>query len=264
MRKKNGYAIPAFNIVNLDMIIAAISAAEAESSSVIIEYTEADDKRIPIEIIGFFGKKLAEQSKVDVCLHFDHGTSTTGIERAIASGFSSVMIDSSELSFEENIKITREIVEMCHSRNISVEGELGKIESGDENFTQVNLVKEFVDRTKIDALAISFGTEHGVYKNEPEIKIDLVSSISELTSVPLVMHGGSGLPRELYYEVISRGVVKINYYSAMSNKVLNKVIGILNNEIPENERYLQNFVDLELKYFKEEMQDIIKLFRKEK
>lgn len=262
--KRNKEAIPAFNVVNCEMIIAAIRASEKEQSPIIIEYTEGDDKRLSIEIIGRFASNLAKKSSVPICVHFDHGVTKEGIKRAIDNGFSSVMIDASNNNLEDNIKITKSVVDYCKPLGISVEAELGRIQHGKQNYTDIEQVKEFVERTNIDALAISFGTEHGVYKQKPDINYELVRKVSEITEVPLVMHGGSGLSEEVYHNVINSGVAKINYYSAMSNKVLNKILITLSENFEPNNLYLQDFVDLELKLFEDEMKKVIKLFKNKK
>ncbi|MBG9986356.1 class II fructose-bisphosphate aldolase [Facklamia sp. DSM 111018] len=258
--RKNNVAVPAFNVVKFEMIIAAISAAELEKSPIIIEYTEGDDKRISLELIGKFANYLANKSPIPICVHLDHGMTFDAIKRAVDSGYTSVMIDASSLSFETNISEAQKIVNHCKPLGISVEAELGRIEKGLENYTDLSLVKRFVEETDIDALAISFGTEHGVYKKEPQLDYDLINKVCCEVSIPLVMHGGSGINREVYINVIKNGVSKINYYSAMSNKVLNKIINKLETDFEIDNRYLQDFVDMELTYFIEEMREVIKLF----
>src|SRR5699024_9623161 len=142
------------------------------------------------------------------------------IVRAIKSGYSSVMFDGSALAFEDNIEQTKRVVDLAHSLGISVEAELGTIESGEQHYTDVKLVEEFTGKTGVDALAISIGTEHGVYNHKPVVDVGRIEAIEKVTATPLVMHGGSGLDPEIYPRVIQAGISKINYYSAMSNKVL--------------------------------------------
>lgn len=259
--KKNNYAIPALNVVNFDMIVAAVRAAEKEQSPIIIEYTENDDNRLPLEYIGKFANQLANDSDIPICVHLDHGNTLEGIIRAIKSGFSSVMYDGSVYSYEDNLKNTKEIVRIANSVGISVEAELGSIKSGRNNFTDPKVVNEFTKETGISALAISFGTEHGVYKNKPFIDLERLKEINTVTDVPLVMHGGSGLDTEVYKKVIDNGISKINYYSAMSNRVTNKIILELRQKNENKDIYLQDLVDLELDYFEDEMRSIIKVFQ---
>lgn len=165
---------------------------------------------------------VAKRAKVKVCVHLDHGTSFEMIKKAIEIGFTSIMIDASSLEFEDNIKLTKKVVSMCHPLNISVEGEIGRIKSLDDAsdneyyYTKASEAKEFVRQTNVDALAIAFGTQHGFYKEKPELKIDVIKNIKKVVNIPLVMHGGSGLSDEQFRECIKAGIRKINYYSYMS------------------------------------------------
>lgn len=261
--QQNNYAVPGFNVVNLEMIISAVKAAEKEKSPIIIEYTEGDDSRIPLEYIGQFASCLAKKSEVPICVHLDHGNTLTAILRAIKSGYSSVMYDGSALDYHENVKNTQKVVEIAKSIGVSVEAELGKIGPGQDHYTDPELVKDFTEKTGISALAVAIGTEHGVYKGKPKVDLDRLSDINEKTNTPLVMHGGSGLAEEIYGKVIDRGVAKINYYSAMSNKIINRIMSDLQETSRSKSVYLQDAVDLELRYFEEEMRKVIKLFRKQ-
>lgn len=259
---QNNYAVPGFNVVNLEMIMSAVRAAEAEKSPIIIEYTEDDGARIPLEYIGQFASCLAKKSDIPICVHLDHGNSLRGIMSAIKSGYSSVMYDGASLSFEENVKNTKRIVEVAKSIGVSVEAELGQIGPGEDNYTDPSLVEDFTKDTGISALAVAIGTEHGVYKNKPKVDLKRLEDIKKETETPLVMHGGSGLDTETYEKAIDIGVAKINYYSAMSNKVTKRILNELQSASEHHEIYLQDSVDLELKYFEEEMKKTIRLFRK--
>ncbi|MDN6391752.1 MAG: class II fructose-bisphosphate aldolase [Lactococcus lactis] len=259
---QNNYAVPGFNVVNLEMIISAVKAAEKEQSPIIIEYTENDDSRIPLEYIGQFASCLAKASDTPICVHLDHGNTLKGIMRAIKNGYSSVMYDGANLSYQENVKNTQKIVEIAKSIGVSVEAELGQIGPGEDNYTDPSLVKDFTKSTGISALAVAIGTEHGVYKNKPKVDLKRLKEIREKTATPLVMHGGSGLDTKTYEKAIDIGVSKINYYSAMSNKVTEKIVNNLQSTRGQHEIYLQDSVDLELEYFEEEMKKIIRLFRR--
>ena len=145
-------------------------------------------------------------------------------------GFTSVMIDYSTKDYEDNVLGTRRVVDMAHARGVDVESELGRLpqrEGGAEDegareqrpedlYTPIDLVADYLDRTKVDALAIAFGTAHGIYKTKPVLNMDVISAVREITDIPLVMHGGSGISHDEYREVIRRGVGKINYYSYMA------------------------------------------------
>jgi len=259
---QNNYAVPGFNVVNLEMIMSAVRAAEAEKSPIIIEYTEDDGARIPLEYIGQFASCLAKKSDIPICVHLDHGNSLRAIMSAIKSGYSSVMYDGASLSFEENVKNTKRIVEVAKSIGVSVEAELGQIGPGEDNYTDPSLVEDFTKDTGISALAVAIGTEHGVYKNKPKVDLKRLEDIKKETETPLVMHGGSGLDTETYEKAIDIGVSKINYYSAMSSKVTKRILNELQSASEHHEIYLQDSVDLELKYFEEEMKKTIRLFRK--
>lgn len=259
--KKGKYAIPAFNVVSFEMIIAAIEAAEALQIPIIIEYTEDDGKRIPLEYIGHFASTLAKDASVPICVHLDHGRTFSGIVKAIKSGYSSVMFDGSALAFEDNIEQTKHVVNIAHALGVSVEAELGTIESGEQHYTDVKLVDTFTRKTGVDALAISIGTEHGVYSHKPEIDVNRIEEIATVTKTPLVMHGGSGLDPAIYPRVIQAGISKINYYSAMSNKVLTQIMKDLKEKQKQENIYLQDFIDLELAYFTNEMKAVIQQFR---
>ncbi|MDN6731116.1 MAG: class II fructose-bisphosphate aldolase [Tetragenococcus koreensis] len=221
---QNNYAVPGFNVVNLEMIMSAVRAAEAEKSPIIIEYTEDDGARIPLEYIGQFASCLAKKSDIPICVHLDHGNSLSAIMSAIKSGYSSVMYDGASLSFEENVKNTKRIVEVAKSIGVSVEAELGQIGPGEDNYTDPSLVEDFTKDTGISALAVAIETEHGVYKNKSKVDLKRLEDIKKETETPLVMHGGSGLDTETYEKAIDIGVAKINYYSAMSNKVTKRIL----------------------------------------
>jgi fructose-bisphosphate aldolase class II len=171
--------------------------------------------------------ELAKRSSVKVCVHLDHGEDEEYCKRAIAIGFTSIMIDFSTLPYEENLTRTAEMVKYAHAHGVDVEAELGALpqrEGGGESavsdpselYTKPELVPDFIGRTNIDALAIAFGTAHGIYKSKPVLNMDIITKVREKTDIPLVMHGGSGISHDEYRKVISLGIDKINYYSYMA------------------------------------------------
>ena len=171
-----------------------------------------------------FLRRLAEDASVPVCIHLDHATNLEIIQRAVRCGFSSVMIDASDKSFEENIAATAEVVGICKPLGISVESELGHV-SGNEGmyaddtgvYTEVESAKEFVDRTGVDALAVAIGTIHGVYKSTPVLSFDRCAQIKSATNnLPLVIHGGSGLSDEDFRKVIAAGINKVNIFTDLT------------------------------------------------
>ncbi|MEO1769575.1 class II fructose-bisphosphate aldolase [Candidatus Enterococcus ferrettii] len=223
-------AIAAFNVPNLEMVRAAISAAEQLNLPVILQHAEGHDSLIPLEEIGPIMLQYAKQSKVPVVVHLDHGKSFAAIVRAMKLGFTSVMIDASDLPFEENIARTKEIVKIAHSLGVSVEAELGHVFTSslgggegrvpDDNeignidiYTDPAQAKQFVAATGVDCLAIAFGTVHGIYLNEPKLDLNRVEEVYKEVGIPLVMHGGSGVSAADYQRAIDKGIAKINYYT---------------------------------------------------
>ena len=224
--KKRNIAVGNFNTPNLECLIAVLDAAEELDVPVIIAHAQCHEAVAPIDRIGPVMVELAKRSKVKVCVHLDHGEDFEYCKRAMEIGFTSVMIDYSTLSYDENVKGTREVVDYAHAHGVDVEAELGALpqREGGESvaidpsalYTKPALVPDFLEKTGIDALAIAFGTAHGIYKTKPVLNMDIITKVREYTDLPLVMHGGSGISPEEYREVIRRGVGKINYYSYMS------------------------------------------------
>lgn len=225
--KNRNIAIGSFNTPNLECLLAVLDSAEQLNVPVIIAHAQCHEEVAPLDKIGPVMVELAKRSKVKVCVHLDHGEDIEYCKRAMDLGFTSVMIDYSTLPYEENVKGTKEVVDYAHSRGVEVEAELGALpqrEGGGESsalnpldlYTKPHLVPDFVAKTGVDALAIAFGTAHGIYKTKPVLNTDIIVKVRELTDLPLVMHGGSGISPEQYREVISLGIGKINYYSYMS------------------------------------------------
>lgn len=218
----NNCAIGMFNATGLDSIKAIIEAAEELNTPVILAHAEVHNIYNDISLIGPIMLDVAKRAKVKVCVHLDHGTSIEMIKKAIEIGFTSIMMDASSLEFKDNIKLTKKVVSMCHPLNISVEGEIGRIASLDNTsskeyyYTKESEAESFVKETGVDALAIAFGTQHGFYKEKPELKIDVIKNVKKVVNIPLVMHGGSGLSEEQFKNCIDAGIRKINYYSYMS------------------------------------------------
>ncbi len=225
--KKRKIAVGAFNTPNLECLLAVLGAAEKKNVPVIISHAQLHESVAPIEKIGPVMLELAKRSKVDVCVHLDHGEDFGYCKKAIALGFTSVMIDCSAKPYEENAEATHEVAEYAHTHGVDVEAELGRLpnrEGGagatenrpEDLYTDAELVPDYLKRTGVDALAIAFGTAHGIYKVKPVLNMEIISKVREKTDIPLVMHGGSGISAEEYREVIRRGINKINYYTYMS------------------------------------------------
>lgn len=210
-----GYAVGAFNVENLEMIQAVISAAEKENSPVIIQTTPGTLSYAPPEAFAGAVRALAEESAVPVALHLDHGNSFELAARCAKAGYSSIMIDGSLLPFEENVSLSESVVKEVAP--LPVEAELGTVggkedtHSAGVSYTDPAQAAEFVGRTGIDSFAPAIGTAHGVYKAEPKLNLALLEEISSAVAVPLVLHGTSGVPDETVKECIKRGICKINY-----------------------------------------------------
>lgn len=225
--RKQNIAVGSFNTPNLECLIAVLDAAEELKVPVIISHAQCHESVAPLDKIGPVMVELAKRSCVKVCVHLDHGEDFEYCKRAIDLGFTSVMIDYSTLSYNQNVKGTKEVVDYAHAHGVDVEAELGALpqrEGGGESvtadpsdlYTKPALVPDFLANTGIDALAIAFGTAHGIYKTKPVLNMDIITKVREYTDLPLVMHGGSGISHEEYRELIARGIDKINYYSYMS------------------------------------------------
>lgn len=224
--RNRGIAVGSFNTPNIESLIAVLEAAEKLDLPVIIAHAQCHESVMPLDRIAPCMVALARESSAKVCVHLDHGEDFDYIKRAIDHGFTSVMIDYSTLSYEDNLSGTKEVVEYAHAKGVDVEAELGALPQreggGDTNvrpedlYTRPELVEDFVGKTNVDALAIAFGTAHGIYKTRPILNFDIITEVAKKTSVPLVMHGGSGISHEEYKEVIRRGITKINYYTYMA------------------------------------------------
>ncbi len=201
---KEGYAVPAFNICNMESAQAVAEVAGEKNAPVIISVSEGAGKYAGYDYIHAIVETASKKYSNDIALHLDHGKSFEACKAAIDAGFSSVMIDGSHLSYEENIAVTKQVVDYAHARNVTVEAELGKIigtedmvHSDTESFTDPEEAKDFVSRTGVDSLAISIGTAHGVNKSikTPIIQYGVIENVHKaLPTLPLVAHGSSTVP----------------------------------------------------------------------
>lgn len=213
------YAVCAFNVENMEMIMAVISAAEEMNAPVIMQTTPSTVKYAGLDYFVENVKVAASRVKVPVAMHLDHGSSFELASKAYRAGYTSIMIDGSHEDFETNIKLSKSVADMCKASGIPVEAELGKVGGKEDDldggevdlYTDPLEAKEFVERTGVDSLAIGIGTAHGLYKGEPKIDLDRLSEIKKQVEVPLVLHGGSGIPDEIVKESIRRGICKVNY-----------------------------------------------------
>ena len=231
---ENGYAVSAFNIENMEMAQAVISAAEELEAPVIIQTTPSTVKYAPLNVYLEIVSELAKQTKVPVAIHLDHGDSFELAAKAIRAGYTSLMIDCSHLSFEDNVEATKRVVAMAKPNNIPVEAELGSIggkeddlDGGKGSYTNPASAREFVDRTGISSLAVAIGTAHGIYKNVPKLDIERLKNIREIVDIPLVLHGASGLSDKDIAECIKLGICKVNFATELRIAYSNGVKGML-------------------------------------
>lgn len=222
-------AVGSFNAPNLESLIAIVSAAEELDVPVIIQFAQCHEPWIPLSVIGPIMIEHAKAAKVPVCIHLDHGETLEYLQQALELGFTGIMYDGSVLPYEDNLKNTKLAVAMAVKYGASVEAELGSMGkresgagdgSGEEDDTKIytdpELAARFVADTGIDALACSFGTTHGIYLKKPKLDFGVVRNVRKRTgSIPVVMHGGSGVSREDFREAIRAGVRKVNYFTYM-------------------------------------------------
>lgn len=213
----NQYAVPHFNVCNLEMVQAVAAAAEERRSPVIfgIHGTEADYAGSE-NLAGLIRSEIGDR-RILAAIHLDHGSSVDQVLRSVRAGYTSVMFDGSTLPLEENLRITQEVVRIAHAVGVSSEAEVGTIGRRGEYGEEVEnphladpAAAELMAETGIDALAVAIGNAHGVYIAEPRLDLELLDEIRRRTSIPLVLHGGSGIPKGQVQAAISRGIAKFN------------------------------------------------------
>lgn len=231
--KKNQFAVPAFNIGSLEILKAVIEGAEELNAPVILEIHPTEIEYLT-DAFAETVKRMAYEAKVPVVIHLDHGGTKADIIRAINCGFTSVMIDGSTLSYEENVELTKEVSEIAHSVNVSVEGEIGTIgntglsfEGGTSEiiYADPRQAEDFIQRTNVDTLAVAIGTAHGLYPKDfkPKLNLDILREINNITDIPLVLHGGSGNPDEEIAAAAKLGICKVNISSDVKSVFFNAV-----------------------------------------
>ena len=215
---REGYAVPAFNIDNLESAMAVSEVMHEMRIPVIVQTIPRTLNYGGIAMYPAMMRELMADCPVDYALHLDHGNGLSLAMKCIAGGFSSVMFDGSAMSFEDNVKYTKEVTDYALPMDVSVEGELGTIggkEEGDSDmsasYTKVSEAEEFVRRTNVSTLAIGVGTAHGIYKGEPKINVQRIAEIHEAIETPLVLHGASGLSDDILRDCIAAGISKINF-----------------------------------------------------
>ena len=224
---KGNFAVPAFNAYNMETVMGVMEAAEEANAPVIIQ----SYSRLFTNEEGYFVSPIilaaAKKTSVPICFHLDHGAGTTEVTSALRYGATGILIDKSALPLEDNIAETKKIVNMCAAVGVQVEGELGHVGSvNDESmaeYTNVDEAVRFVNETGVAALAVLVGTAHGRYKQAPVLDIERISDISKATNLPLVLHGGSGVPDEQIIAAVKAGIRKINFGTDVCYSFLDKI-----------------------------------------
>ncbi len=228
--EKNSYAVPAFNVYNMETVMGVIRAAEEQRAPVIIQFysrlatTEVSDYLAPIVL------KAAEKASVPVCMHLDHGAGYEAAAISLKNGATGIMVDFSKLDLEENIAMTKKAVDILSAMNIGVEGEIGHIGAAADgvptDYTTVEEAKKYVEGTGVTALAIAVGTAHGRYKQAPVLAIDRIKEIHDAVNASLVLHGGSGVPDEQIQAAVAAGIRKINFGTDLCYAFLDSVFNV--------------------------------------
>lgn len=215
---KGGYAVGAFNVENMEMVMAVVKAAEEMNAPAILQTTPSTVKYAGLPLYVANVKAAAKAAKVPIALHLDHGSSFELAMQALRCGYTSVMIDGSKESFEDNIAVSKRVADACIPNGVPVEAELGKVggkeddlECNDPGYTDPKDAAEFVEKTGITSLAVAIGTAHGFYQGEPKLDFDRLSEIRKVVDIPLVLHGASGVPDASVMEAVKRGISKVNF-----------------------------------------------------
>ena len=215
---KEGYAVGAFNVENMEMVMAVIKACEETNAPAILQATPSTVKYAGLDMYYANVAAAAKKARVPIALHLDHGNSFELAMQALHTGYTSIMIDGSKLVLEENIALSKRVADVCRACNIPVEAELGKVggkeddmSCDDPGYTDPDDAVRFVNETGVSSLAVAIGTAHGIYKGEPKLDVERLSEIRKVVSIPLVLHGASGVPDEAVKDCIRRGISKVNF-----------------------------------------------------
>ncbi len=269
--EEEGKAIGMFNATGFDSVQAVIKGAEELNVPVIIAHAEVHNVYNDISLVAPTMLAVAKNAKVPVCVHLDHGVSEEMLDKALELGFTSIMVDGSHLSFEENVNLTAKYVKKAHALGVSVEAELGKMPTAENGvptiknakpedfYTDAIEAKEFVEKTGVDALAIAFGTAHGFYKSQPKLDFSVIEKVRKATGIPLVMHGGSGVSEEGFKQAIKCGIRKINYYSYMSKAGYMAAKSVIESNTTS---YLHDVEFAAMQAMKEDVKKAITIFTK--
>lgn len=235
--QKNKYAVGSFSIANMEMILGVIKAAEETNSPIILQIAEVRLNYSPLKLIGPVMLAAAKEAKVPVAVHLDHGTTLECIQTALDLGFTSVMFDGSHLPFEENIAMTKKVMEMAEPYGAAVEAEIGCVGGSEDGSVDIAMrctspeqAVKFYSETNVDALAIAIGNAHGFYKEAPQLRFDILNDVANAVEVPLVLHGGTGIEPEDFIKCHQNGIKKINIATATFASVEKQVRSSYENE----------------------------------
>lgn len=228
---REGNALLATNFYNFETLSGVLQAAKAKNRPIILQLSESSIQYLGLDVGAAMAHEGLKQYGVEGWLHLDHGSSVDVVHRCLDAGFDSVMIDASEKPFDENVKLTSEVVRLASQYNANVEAELGYIaklgQANSTQYTQPVEAARFVDATGVHALAIAIGSAHGFYKETPQLQLELLSRIHEATPAALVLHGSSGIPDDQLHGAILRGITKVNLATEIKNifmKSLQKIL----------------------------------------
>jgi len=214
-----GYAVGAFNVENMEMVQAVMEAAEELKAPVIMQTTPGTVRYAGLDYFYANVRAAAERASVPIVLHLDHGSSFELAMQAFRAGYTSIMIDGSRKSFEENVILSKAVADACHRYDVTVEAELGKlvgieddlvVDEKDSLYTNPKDAVRFIEATGIDSLAVAIGTAHGLYKGRPKLDFERLQEIRQAVDIPLVLHGASDVPDELVQQAIRLGICKVN------------------------------------------------------
>ena len=229
--RREGYAVGSFNIFNMESVKAIIAAAEAEQAPVMLQVWSGFADEPGLDTLGAIAVSEARKASVPVAVHLDHGASLSQIGQAIRYGFTSVMLDGSSEPLEENIAVTKRVVDFCTGIGVPVEGEIGHVGGGEYNgvkddivYTDPDEAERFYRETDVDFVAVSIGTFHGTYDHVPQLNIELLKELAARIPAPLVLHGSSYTPEDQLAEAVRFGISKVNVATEVSNVMIEAML----------------------------------------
>lgn len=260
-----GYAVGSFNIFNMESAKAIVAAAEREKAPVMLQIWSGFESFIGLDVLGAIALCEAKRAKVPVAVHLDHGATLSQVGQAISAGFTSVMIDGSALPLDENIALTRNVVDVCKGLNLPVEGEIGHVggsEGGEHKdaivYTDPDEALLFYKETGVDYVAVSIGTFHGVYDDVPNLDIPLLKRIATKVDAPLVLHGSSYTPDDMLVEAIRAGISKINVATEISDAMIKATVNHI--KTLETVKYASDLTQVPYEAMTEMVRQKIRLF----